>query len=310
MSAPAKLQATVPIEAAMRGRRGATVVVKYGGAAMGDEAAADLWARDVVRLARTGLRPVVVHGGGPALTRMLSRLGIESTFVDGLRVTSAEAAEVAEMVLSGRINKDLVSRLHRAGGRAIGLSGTDGALLRVRPMRPGGRDIGFVADVESVDTEPLILLLERGYTPVLSSTAADENGRPYNINADHVAGAVAAALRVEMLIFLTDVGGLSLEGATVSSIGGGRVRHLLDDGSITGGMRPKLEAALTAVDAGVPNVHLVDGREPHALVDVFMTGGAAGTRITAEGARTPIVPAAGADHRAGPRSAAPEEGRT
>ena len=179
----------------LRRFRGALVVIKYGGAAMVDDGLADSWARDVVLLEHVGLQPVIVHGGGPALTRTMERMGIQTQFVDGHRVTDAESAEVAEMVLSGSINKQVVSRLHRAGGRAVGLSGTDAAMVRVRRHRPSGQDIGFVGLVEAVDTTPLRLLIESDYLPVLSSTAADSDGQPHNINADLVAGAVAAAMK-------------------------------------------------------------------------------------------------------------------
>lgn len=255
------------------------IVVKYGGAAMGDDALADAWARDVVLLEHVGLRPVVVHGGGPALTRTLQRMGIETTFVDGQRVTSAEGAQIAEMVLSGRINKEVVSRLNRAGARAVGLSGTDAGLLRVRRHLPGGRDIGFVGEVEKVDTAALLLLLENGYIPVLSSTAADAAGQPHNINADLVAGAVAAALQARKLIFLSDVPGVLVDGELKVSLSASAARAVLDSGRATGGMMPKLQAALSALASGVPRVHLVDGRLPHALLLEILTDQGAGTLV-------------------------------
>ncbi len=259
-----------PVEAApggpLRALRGRVIVVKLGGAAMGDAGLAASWARDVVLLRGAGVGVVVVHGGGPALTRTLRRMGIASHFEDGHRVTTAEAAEVAEMVLSGRINKEVVSLLNRAGGRAFGLSGTDAGVVRVRPYRPGGRDLGFVGEVEAVETSPLSLLLGHDYLPVLSSTAADAAGRPHNINADLVAGAVAAALRAARLVFLSDVPGVLVRGALAPVLCASRARELLADRVATGGMRPKLEAALSALQAGVPRVHLCDGRRPHALL--------------------------------------------
>ena len=259
--------------------RDAVVVVKYGGAAMGDPALADAWARDVVLLEHVGLRPLVVHGGGPALTRMMARLGIESTFVDGHRITTAESAEIAEMVLSGRINKEVVARLNRAGARAIGLSGTDAGMLRVRRHQPAGRDIGFVGEVESVDTAPLHLLLERGYIPVLSSTAADASGQPHNINADLVAGAVAAAIKAAKLVFLSDVPGVMVDEKLVEVMTAASARAALESGQASGGMMPKLQAALFALAAGVPRVHLVDGRLPHALLLEIFTDKGAGTLV-------------------------------
>jgi acetylglutamate kinase len=259
--------------------RGATVVVKYGGAAMVDEALADVWAKDVCLLEHVGLRPLVVHGGGPALTETMARMGLETEFVDGHRRTSAESAEVAEMVLSGRVNKEVVSRLVRAGARAVGLSGTDAGLLRVRPHRPGGKDLGFVGEVESVDTPLLSLLLEKGYTPVLSSTATDAAGQTWNINADLVAGAVAGAMAAKKLVFLSDVPGLLVDGRLRASLTATVGRRVLDEGDASGGMRPKLEAALHALAAGVERVHLVDGRVPHALLLEIFTDHGVGTLV-------------------------------
>jgi acetylglutamate kinase len=259
--------------------RGALVVIKYGGAAMVDDDLADSWARDVVLLEHVGLLPLIVHGGGPALTRTMQRMGIETRFVDGHRVTDAESAEVAEMVLSGRINKQVVSRLQRAGGRAVGLSGTDAGMLRVRRHRPGGRDIGFVGVVDAVDTGPLRLLLENDYIPVLSSTAADVEGQTHNINADVVAGAVAAAMGASKLIFLSDVRGVMADGELCRTLDAGGVQKLLDAGEASGGMRPKLGAALEALAAGVPRVHLVDGRLPHALLLEILTDRGVGTLV-------------------------------
>jgi acetylglutamate kinase len=263
--------------------RGALVVVKYGGSAMVDEELASSWARDVVLLEHVGLRPLVVHGGGPALTRTVKRMGLETVFVDGHRVTDAETAEVAEMVLSGRVNKQIVSRLHRAGGRAVGLSGTDAAMLEVGRHRPGGQDIGFVGRVEAVDTKPLELLLGSGYIPVLSSTAADRAGQPHNINADFVAGAVAAAMEAAKLVFLSDVPGVLAEAKLCRLLSASRARELLAAEEVSGGMRPKLEAAIGAVAAGVPRAHLVDGRLPHALLLEILTDRGVGTLVVRDG---------------------------
>jgi acetylglutamate kinase len=265
--------------AALRALRGAEVVIKYGGAVLSDAGLADSWARDVARLRGAGVRAVVVHGGGPALTRVLSRLGIECSFDDGHRVTTAEAAEVAEMVLSGRINKEVVARLVRAGVPALGLSGTDAALIRVRRHRPGGRDIGFVGEVEALDPAPLRLLLDHGFVPVISSTAAGADGRPYYINADLVAGAAAGALRARALVFLSDVPGVLRDGAVVPRLAASGARCALDDGTAAGGMRPKLRAALDALARGVPAVHLADGREPGALLRALLSPGGSGTAV-------------------------------
>jgi acetylglutamate kinase len=259
--------------------RGALIVVKYGGAAMVDDGLADSWARDVVLLEHGGLRPVIVHGGGPALTRTMKRMGIQTEFVDGHRITDAESAEVAEMVLSGRVNKQVVSRLHRAGGRAVGLSGTDAAMLRVRRHRPSGRDIGFVGLVEAVDTTPLRLLLESDYLPVLSSTAADSDGQPHNINADLVAGAVAAAMGATKLLFLSDIPGVLVDGSLRRKLSENEARELLATGGASGGMLPKLNAALEALEAGVPQVHIIDGRQPHSLLLEILTDRGVGTLL-------------------------------
>ncbi len=259
--------------------RDALVVVKYGGAAMIDEQLADSWARDVVLLEHVGLRPLVVHGGGPALTRTMKRMGIETKFIDGHRVTDADGAEIAEMVLSGRINKEVVSRLNRAGALAIGLSGTDAGMLRVRRHRPGGKDIGFVGQVEAVDTRPLRVLLDNDYLPVLSSTAADRDGQPHNINADLVAGAVAAAMSAEKLIFLTDTPGVLVDGRLQRVLSETEALDLVETGVATGGMMPKIEAALAALAVGVPRVHLVDGRLPHALLLEILTDRGVGTLL-------------------------------
>ena len=262
--------------------RGALVVIKYGGAAMIDEQLADSWARDVVLLEHVGLRPLVVHGGGPALTATMERMGLETSFVDGHRVTDGDTAAVAEMVLSGHINKQVVSRLQRAGGHAVGLSGTDAGMLEVVRHRPGGRDIGFVGQVEAVDTKPLTLLLDSEYIPVLSSTAVDRDGQPHNINADLVAGAVAAAIGAKKLIFLSDVPGVLVEGRLCRMLDRNEALGLLSGEAAKGGMRPKLEAGLAALAAGVPRVHLIDGRQPHALLLEILTDRGIGTLIVDE----------------------------
>jgi acetylglutamate kinase len=263
--------------------RGRVVVVKYGGAAMVSPEGAEGFAGDLVLLHRAGTRPVLVHGGGPELTEVMGRMGLESTWVDGHRVTNAEAAELAEMVLSGRVNKKVVSQLQRAGGRAVGLSGTDGGMVQVGRHRPNGADLGFVGTVEAVDVSLLDSLLDAGYLPVVSSTAADNNGQPHNINADVMTGALAAALRADETVFLTDVPGVLVDGERHTILSIGEVRRLLDDGAASGGMRPKLEAAVTAIRGGVPAVHLIDGRVPHALLHELLSEEGAGTTVTGDG---------------------------
>jgi acetylglutamate kinase len=263
----------------LRAFRGAVVVVKYGGAAMTDGALADAWAGDVVLLEHVGLRPVVVHGGGPALTRTLARLGVETQFVDGHRVTTAESAEVAEMVLSGRLNKEVVARVNRAGGRAVGLSGTDAGMIRVRRRESEGVDLGFVGEVEELDPGLIHALLQHHYIPVLSSTAAGLDGRPYNINADLVAGALAGTLGAKKLVFLSDVAGILEKGERLPVLRAEHARRLLREGIASSGMRPKLEAGLSALGAGVPRVHFVDGRQPHALLLEIFTDDGAGSLL-------------------------------
>jgi acetylglutamate kinase len=213
------------------------------------------------------------------VTETMERLGIETVFVDGHRVTDAATAEVVEMVLSGRVNKRVVSLLNRAGGRAVGLSGTDGPTLRIGRHRPDGRDIGFVGRVETVDTGLLQVLLESGYLPVLSSTAADEGGQPHNVNADVVAGSVAEAMAADGLVFLSDVPGVVVDGAPLPAVTPGEARGLLASGAVSGGMRPKLEAAVAAVSGGVGRVHLIDGRTPHALLCHGLAPGEGGTAL-------------------------------
>jgi acetylglutamate kinase len=258
---------------------GHVVVVKYGGAAMVAPEKAERWARDLVLLCDVGIRPLVVHGGGPALTKAMARMGIETSFIDGHRVTNADAAEVAEMVLSGRVNKQVVSLLQRAGGRAVGLSGTDGGMIVVGRHRPGGADLGFVGKVEALDTGLLWLLLENGYIPVLSSTAADPSGQPHNINADVVTGAVAGAVGATEAVFLSDVPGVIVDGELRRSLTASEAASLVAAGVAGGGMRPKLEAAVAALGAGVGRVHLIDGRERHALLREILSDRGIGTIV-------------------------------
>jgi acetylglutamate kinase len=269
---------------------GATIVIKYGGAAMTSRRLQEEFARDVVLLQLVGMRPIVVHGGGPQVSRMMARLGMDPKFVRGHRVTDAETMEVARMVLVGKVNKDLVGLIHRHGGTAVGLSGEDGQLLVAEPLAhhdEEGRpvDIGLVGRIRRVNTA-VLELLSTGVIPVLASIGADEAGQAYNINADTVAGALAAALRAEKLLLLTDVPGvLAPEG------GGERVidecdldalAELESAGAVGGGMVPKLAAVRTALQAGVRSAHIVDGRADHALLLEVLTDAGCGTKIIAE----------------------------
>ena len=261
---------------------GKTVVIKYGGAAMEDERLREEFARDVVLLKYVGLNPIVVHGGGPEITGYMERLGLPVEFVGGLRVSSEDTVEVAKMVLVGKVNKEIVLRLQRHGQPAVGLCGDDGSLFRVaRRAAPGGEDIGFVGRIERVNVG-VIEHVASDYIPVIASVGADRDGNSYNVNADEAAGAVAGALGAYKVVFLTDVAGWLRDPAEQESLikqaGAGEVRGALD--SLDGGMRPKLEACLQAIDAGVSAAHILDGRTPHSLLLELFTDAGIGTKIT------------------------------
>lgn len=262
----------------MKALSGQIVVVKYGGAAMVDAALADAFAADVAALVASGARVVVVHGGGPALTRTLQRLGVETGFVDGQRVTCKDTADTARMVLSGATNQDVVARLNHAGVKAVGLSGSDARLFDVVRHQPGGRDIGFVGQVTEVRPDLLLDLSRAGYVPVVSSVVTDSAGQPYNVNADGVAGALAAALGASRVVFVSDTPGvLSSTKARVPVLDADGAKAMLDDGTASGGMQPKLEAALHALAHGAEKVHLIDGTVPHALLEELTTNEPTGT---------------------------------
>ncbi|MBV9863000.1 MAG: acetylglutamate kinase [Alphaproteobacteria bacterium] len=255
---------------------GKTVTVKYGGHAMG--AGGDTFAQDIVLLRQVGIQPIVVHGGGPQINRMLDRLGIKSRSVNGLRVTDAETMEVVEMVLSGIINKQLVAAINTAGGCAIGLSGKDGNLIRaVRVTRYG--DIGFVGEPETVSAAVIAGLERGGMIPVIAPIGIGADGETYNINGDTVAGAVAAACGAARFLLLTDVPGvLDSEQRLIPELSASQARRLIADGTISGGMIPKVETCLAAIEGGVEAAVIVDGRVPHAiLLELFSEG--AGTLI-------------------------------
>jgi acetylglutamate kinase len=262
---------------------GQTVVIKYGGAAMEDPELREEFARDVVLLKYVGLNPVVVHGGGPDITAYMERLSLPVEFVEGLRVSDADTVEVAKMVLVGKVNKDIVLRLGRHGQPAVGLCGDDGLLFRVaRQTAPSGRDIGFVGRIERVDVDVLNHVAE-DYIPVVASVGADREGASYNINADEAAGAVAGALGAYKVLFLTDVEGWLGDPADAASIVSEAtvedVRGALD--GVSGGMRPKLQACVAALQAGVTYAHIVDGRIPHSLLLELFTDAGIGTKIRA-----------------------------
>jgi acetylglutamate kinase len=262
---------------------GKTVVIKYGGAAMEDPALREEFARDVVLLKYVGLNPIVVHGGGPDITSYMGRLDLPVEFVDGLRVSDAATVELVKMVLVGKVNKDIVLRLGRHGQPAVGLCGDDGLLFRVaRQAAPSGRDIGFVGRIERVDTDVLHHVAE-DYIPVIASVGADRDGQSYNVNADVAAGAVAGALGALKVIFLTDVEGWLRDPADPASVASeatvAEVRAALD--TVSGGMRPKLQACVDALDAGVTFAHIVDGRVPHSLLLELFTDAGIGTKVRA-----------------------------
>ncbi|HEX6843739.1 MAG TPA: acetylglutamate kinase [Actinomycetota bacterium] len=264
----------------MREHHGKAIVIKYGGAAMDKAGLASSFAEDVALLRSAGIRPVVVHGGGPAVTHLSARLGIETTFVDGIRVTDAETLDVATMVLAGKLNTEVVATLVAGGVSAVGLSGVDGRLLLAR--RQQGPDLGFVGEVVHVDVAVLSALLDAGFVPVVASIAIDEEGQAYNVNADVVAAELAIALGAEKLVYLNDVPGLiGPTGDLLSELSAAQAVELLAvDGVVHGGMIPKLESAVGALEAGIGRVHLVDGRVEHAVVLELFTPEGVGTMIT------------------------------
>jgi acetylglutamate kinase len=265
---------------------GRTVVVKYGGAAMKDDSLKDKVIRDIVLLSYVGLRPVVVHGGGPEINFWLEKLGIEPQFKNGLRVTDAPTMDVVEMVLVGRVNKELVSLINQAGGKAVGLCGQDGNLIAARPQ--GADGIGFVGEVQSIDIQVVSALVEKGYIPVISSVAADETGQAYNINADTVAGELAAALGAEKLILLTDTPGILRDyhdpSTLIYKLDIQQARELIQEGIVSGGMIPKVTCCVRSLAQGVRAAHILDGRLPHALLLEIFTDSGIGSMIVASDA--------------------------
>lgn len=269
---------------------GRTIVVKYGGNAMTDEDLKASFARDIVLMQAVGMRPIVVHGGGPQIGELLERLNIESKFIDGMRVTTEETMDVVEMVLGGLVNKEIVSLLNLAGGRAMGLTGKDGQFIRAKQLKierkspeleaPEIIDIGHVGQVESIDTRVLTMLTESDVIPVVAPIGVGEHGESYNINADLVAGKLAEVLKAEKLMLLTNTAGvLDKHGDVVTGLVADEVNALIDDGTISGGMLPKVGCALSAVNAGVNSAHIVDGRVPHSVLLEIFTDQGIGTQI-------------------------------
>ncbi len=269
---------------------GKTVVIKYGGNAMVDEALKDSFARDVVLMKLVGINPVVVHGGGPQIADLLQRLGKDSEFVQGMRVTDSETMDVVEMVLGGLVNKDIVNLINRAGGSAVGLTGKDGDLIHARKMRITANspdleateiiDIGHVGEVESIDVSIVDMLVHGNFIPVIAPIGVGKDGRSYNINADLVAGKMAEVLQAEKLILLTNIAGLlDKDGGLLTGLNAERVDELIADGTIHGGMLPKISCALEAVKTGVNSAHIIDGRVEHAVLLELFTDEGVGTLI-------------------------------
>jgi acetylglutamate kinase len=272
----------------IRAFSGKTVVVKYGGNAMVDQALTTAVIQDLILMRLVGMQPVVVHGGGPQIDQAMKAAGLKPHFVQGLRVTDAETVRLVERVLVGEINQEIVAWIQRLGGAAIGLSGKDGGLIRARkaaPARtPDGQvvDLGLVGDVVRVEPRPIRALQEAGYIPVVAPTAGDEAGATYNINADLVAGEVAAALVAEKLVLLTDTDGiLDPEGRILSTLSRRDLEGLIADGTISRGMLPKVQACLTALRAGVRKTHIINGTRQHALIEELLTPEGVGTEIVA-----------------------------
>ncbi len=270
--------------------RDKTVVIKYGGNAMVDESLKRSFARDIVLMKTVGINPVVVHGGGPQIGNLLQRLGMESRFVGGMRVTDAETMDVVEMVLGGLVNKEIVNLINRHGGSAVGLTGKDGDLIRARKLQvkqtdPGLDaseiiDLGHVGEVASIDASVVDMLVHGDFIPVIAPIGVGEEGRSYNINADLVAGKVAEVLDAEKLILLTDTKGLlSRDGELLTGLSTQRVDELIEDGTIHGGMLPKISCALEAVRSGVTSAHIIDGRVQHAVMVELFTDDGIGTLI-------------------------------
>ncbi len=260
---------------------GSIFVIKYGGAAMEEESLKKEFAKDVALLKYVGINPVVVHGGGPMIGRLLKDLQIPTRFVDGLRVTDEKTLQVAEMVLSGSVNKEIVKNINDMGGKAIGLSGKDGRLLVARQVE--GKDIGLVGEIVSVDVAIIKDISRHGYIPVIAPIADGVDGKAYNINADTAAGSIAAALSAEKFILLTDVAGvLDADGKLISSLKLSGIEGLIGKGVVTGGMIPKVTCCTDALKAGVREAHVVDGRVPHAILLEVFTDSGIGTEITGD----------------------------
>ncbi|MFN3689673.1 MAG: acetylglutamate kinase [Fimbriimonadales bacterium] len=280
----AKLQAEVLVQALpyIQKWSGAVFVIKYGGAAMGENGLAAQVMQDIVLMHCVGIRPVIVHGGGPEISDLMKRLGKQPQFVNGLRVTDAETMELVEMALTGKTNPRLVAMIQQQGGRALGLSGKDGGLIRARKVQSEA-DLGFVGEVDAIDPSVVLSTLEAGYIPVISPVGMGSDGATYNLNADFAAGALAGALNAAKFILMTDVPGVLGDPddptSLISELTREQARRMLENGRVSGGMIPKLQACLTALENGCPRAHIIDGRIPHALLIEVFTDAGIGTMI-------------------------------
>ena len=270
---------------------GKTIVVKYGGNAMTEERLKNGFARDIVLMKLVGMNPVVVHGGGPQIGNLLDRVGKESEFIQGMRVTDSETMDIVEMVLGGFVNKEIVNLIHQHGGNAVGLTGKDGELIQAKKLEmtsfnedlnaPEIIDLGHVGEVVKINTKVLDMLIKDDFIPVIAPVGVDEHGASYNINADFVAGKVAEALNAEKLMLLTNIPGLlNKEGELLTGLNSDKVAELIKDGTIYGGMLPKIQCALDAVENGVKSSHIIDGRVEHAVMLEVFTDDGVGTLIT------------------------------
>ncbi|GFN21889.1 acetylglutamate kinase [Thermanaeromonas sp. C210] len=262
---------------------GQTVVIKYGGHAMLNCELKQAVMQDVVLMHLVGMRPVLVHGGGPEITHMLERLGKKSEFVQGQRVTDAETMEIVEMVLAGKVNKEIVAQLNRIGGKAIGLCGKDGNLIEAAKQDDGGQDLGFVGRVKRINPDIIETVIAEGYIPVVAPVGVGAEGESYNINADYVAGELAIALKAHKLVLLTDVEGILADprdpSSLIPTVEVARVPELIEAGTISGGMIPKVQCCVRALEGGVATTHIIDGRLPHAILLEIFTDKGIGTMV-------------------------------
>lgn len=257
---------------------GKTFVIKYGGNAMVDETLKESFARDIVLMKRIGMNPIVVHGGGPQISNLLKRLGKETEFIKGIRVTDSETMDVVQMVLGGLVNKEIVSLINHQGGAAVGLTGKDAQLIYANPLK--GFDAGHVGEIDSIDTSVVDLLIQGNFIPVIAPIGVGADGKSYNINADIVAGKLAEVMKAEKLMLLTNTSGvLDKQGELLTGLNANRVKELIENGTIEGGMLPKIQCALDAVEGGVHSAHIIDGRVQHAVLLEILTDQGVGTLI-------------------------------